>query len=137
MVGPDCQDGVEQKHSLPGPSLKVAGLRYSYAKITVQFLKDVDKAGREFGSVGNGKTQTVGLSDVVIGILSDYDNLHPVKRTQVKSVEDQVARRKDTGGCILLPYKIGQGDKILFPEFIPELLFPACFDLYFHSIDLC
>ena len=83
-----CQGGIEHQYTLFRPTCQVAAGRYGLAQVSLYFLENVLQGGREGNPVVYREAQSVSLSRTVIGVLSDDDHFHPVKRTEVESIED-------------------------------------------------
>ena len=88
LVGPHRQRGVQEQDALVGPAFQVPVLRWSNAKVVVEFLEDVDEGGRRVDSVGHREAEPVSLSRIVVGVLPDDDGLYLVHRAKVQSRKD-------------------------------------------------
>ena len=75
------------------------------------------------------------MSDTVIWILTEYDNLHLVEWAMVKGVEYQFGRRlyRDAA-IILLLYELCELDKVFLLEFIGKHFFPTWLYFYVHIL---
>ena len=76
----------------------------------------------------------MGLSRLVVGVLSDNHHFHLVKRAEVKGVENQPSWRVTGGGLILLSHGICQLCEVRFRELCFQLFFPCRFYLYVHIV---
>ena len=92
-VGPHRQGGVQEQDALVGPAFQVPMLRWSNAKVVVEFLEDVDEGGRRVDSVGHREAEPVGLSRIVIRVLPDDDRLYLFYRAKVQGGKDFRSRR--------------------------------------------
>ena len=59
----------------------------------MDFLKDVGQRAGNGCSVRDGETDAIILPGSGVRVLSEYDNLHLIKRTDIKNVKDTGARR--------------------------------------------
>ena len=64
------------------------------------------------------------LSGLVIGILSDDDHFHLVKRTQVESIEDELSWGIAGSGAVLTSHVVGELMKVRLVELPLQLFFP-------------
>ena len=58
------------------------------AEIATEFLEDIAQRARQFDARQNGKRQAVRLANVVIRVLTEYDDAHLLERRQLKRCED-------------------------------------------------
>lgn len=87
--------GVEQENTLIGPPCQSsAGLRYVQAQIGIYFLENVYERRRAGNALRHRKAQPVCLTSVVVGILTENDNLHLVERRVPESRKNVAPFRK-------------------------------------------
>ncbi len=72
------------------------------AEVGVEFLVDVDQAGRGPHAGLHRKAQAVRLSRAVIGILPQDDDAHGIGGRQVERAEPLVTAREDALACLPL-----------------------------------
>lgn len=88
-MGTYREGGVEQQHALVGPPDKVSRSgRDGGTHIRIDFFDDIDKRRRHLDSLRNRKAESVGLTRLMIRILSQYHDLDLVKRSMVKCRKD-------------------------------------------------
>lgn len=80
----------------------------------------------------NVEAEPLGLSRLVVGVLSDDDDLDPVERRAVEGFEDLAGRRIDGAVAVGRLDETGQAGEIGFFELGLQDRFPRCFDLHFH-----
>ena len=79
----DYGEGViEQQYALLGPACEIGGSkrRIFLAEISVDFFEDISQRGWSNNPLGDREGQAMGLTDSMIGILSEYDYFDLVKR---------------------------------------------------------
>lgn len=123
-VSLDCERGVEQQHALTRPALKIARGRKRRPRVGAYFFEDIDQRRRHSHPVGNRETQSVGLSRIMIRILTENHHLHLVERTGVESSENVACRRKHHVRGILLAHERGERCEIRLIKFIGKHLLP-------------
>jgi hypothetical protein len=102
--------------------------RRADAKVIFEFFKDIDQ-GRRFGNtVGNGKTQSVGLARAVVRILANKHHLDLPERSMVKGIKNEGPRRKYPEFFLLFQQKTLQFQEIGFIKFRGKNRFPAFFN---------
>jgi hypothetical protein len=74
----------------------------------LNLFEDILQRGGELNTILNRETQSVGLSWLMIGILSDNHHLHLVERTKIKGIENQLAWRIASIMTILSTNRIGE-----------------------------
>lgn len=76
------QDGVEHQHALFRPRHEQAAVLGRGLEVgVVLFERDVDVLQRGWGgSLADGETESVGLVDVVVGVLAEDHGFHRVER---------------------------------------------------------
>ena len=107
---------IKQQYALLGPTGKIARCGDRRTKVGLNLLEDILQRGRKLDTVLNRETQSVGLSWLVIGILTDNDNLNLIKWTKIKGVEYQFTWRIARVLLILGSNRIGEPDKIILVE---------------------
>lgn len=132
LVGAYCEGGVKEQHALFCPTRKVAARRHRLVEIVTDFLEDVLQRRREGYAVVDRETQSVSLSRLMIGVLSDDDHLHPVKRTEVEGIEYERSGRITGVVQILLAHKTGEVKEVLLVELTAYVAAPRLFNLYVH-----
>ena len=132
LMGTYRECGIEQQHSLLCPTGEIARKGERHTQIILQFLEDIDQRGRELYPIVDREAESVRLPRTMIGVLPDDDHLHPVKRTEVESIENQPSG--GIYGCnrIFAAHKVGEPHKIGLFKLVSQLLFPALFYLYIH-----
>src|SRR3712207_3219431 len=131
-MGTHGQRGIEQQHALRRPTGKVARLRNGLTEVLFYLLIYINERWRQHYSVRDGKAQSHCLTGLMIGVLSDNDHLHPVKRAKVEGIEDEPARRIAGLLPVLLPYKSGKLAEIGLVKLRLQMFLPRRFDVYFH-----
>ena len=74
------------------------------------------------------------LSWFVIGVLSDDNHLHLIERTQIKGVEDELARRIAGAGSIFLSHRLGELFEIRLLKLTLQVFLPCGFYLDIHVL---
>ena len=69
----------------------------------------------------------------MVGILADDHHLHLVEGTEVKGVEDQMARWETLLRSVLLFHLLGEAGKVRLVKLCAQVLFPGRFYLYVHN----
>ena len=103
LVGTYRQRRVKQQHTLLCPSCQVSALRNRRSQVLLYLLENVLQRGWELHAVLYRKTQPMGLSWLVIRVLSDDYHLYLIERTQVESIEYQGTWRITCPCRIFLP----------------------------------
>ena len=134
LVGPDGEHGVEQQHALMCPTGEVAAGGDGRTGLLLDFLEDVLQGWGEGHAVIYRKAKAVGLTLVVIGVLSQYDHFYIVKGCGMKGIEDEAARRVAGSGGIFRTHKLYQLLEVGLLKLRRELCLPALFYLYVHII---
>ena len=116
LMGSNGQRGIQKQHALLCPTRQITTLRNGRAQISLYLLEDILQRWRKLDTVLYRKAQSMGLSGLVVGILTDNHHLHLVERTQVKGIEDQFAWRIASILTILCTNRIGESDKIRLVE---------------------
>ena len=107
---------IKQQYALLGPTGKIARCGDRRTKVGLNLLEDILQRGRKLDTVLNRETQSVGLSWLMIGVLTDNHHFHLVERTQVKGIEYQFAWGIARVLLILGSNRIGEPDKIILVE---------------------
>ena len=89
-VRPHGECRIQKEHALLCPFRQIPAARDGTADVGVQFLEDIDERGRRLRSFAHGKAQSVRLSLVVIGVLSEQHDFHFIKRRQLETIENIV-----------------------------------------------
>ena len=130
LVGTDGQRGVEQQHALTGPPSQVARWRHGCARVVLYLLEDVLQRGRKGHAVLHREGESVGLSWLVVGVLTYDDHLHLVEGAQVEGIEDEASRRVACRGGILVAHGVGELLEVGLRELPLQLHLPRGFYLY-------
>ena len=130
LMGTDGQGGVEQQHSLFGPSCEIATRWDGCAEVLLNLLEDILQRRWKQHTVLYGEAQTMCLSWLVVGVLSDDDHLDLVEGTEVEGIEDERARRIARTHPVFLTDGSGELGEVGFVELLLQLLFPRRFYLY-------
>ena len=96
------QDCIEQKNALLCPWGQIPVVRNRAAEVTVQFLINIDQGRRNADPLMYRKTQTVGLTRPVIGILSENNDFHLFQRCKIERIENITARRVNNMRPVLM-----------------------------------
>ena len=104
--------------------LSLAGRGRGTAEIVLKLLVDVAERARKFHSGIDRETQTVGLSESGIRVLTEDHDLYVVERTGVKGREYLSGRRKDLTRGIAGADKVGELSEIVLVPFGSEGCFP-------------
>lgn len=83
----DGECGVEHQHALLCPASQVAVLGHGLAGVGLQFLEDVAERRGNPNSVGHREAQSLSLSGLMIGVLSQHDHFYLLKGTYAKCRE--------------------------------------------------
>lgn len=113
----NCECGIEQKHSLVGPSCEVAREGYVSADVVLDFLVDIHERRGDAHTVGHRECQSLCLSRLMVRVLPQYHHLHAIERTAVESIENQLSRRIDPELLILAPHEVSEMAEIRLVEF--------------------
>lgn len=116
LMGTHRERSIEQQHALLSPTGEIARCGDRRTKVGLYLFKDILQRGRKLNAVLHRETQSMGLSWLVIGILTDNHHLYLVKRTEVEGIENQLAWRIAGILLILCTNRIGEPDKIVFVE---------------------
>ena len=127
---PDSEYGIQQKHSLACPALKIRTARHTYAEVCLYFLEYVLQRRRGGDAVRHGERQAHSLSRAVVRVLAqDYD-LHLRKGAQVEGSEYEGPGRIDaTPFSLLCVQAADQLRKVGLVELGLQGLPPAFFNL--------
>lgn len=94
LMGAYCEGGVEQENPLTGPPCQLpTGVGDMRVEVGIDFLDDVDQRGRDSDPLGDRKAETLRLSRLVVGVLSEDDDFHLVERRVVEGGKDLAAGR--------------------------------------------
>ena len=136
LMGAHGEGGVEQQHALPGPSREVARLWHRRAEVIANLLEYVLQRRRKRHTIVHGEAQPVGLPRLMLGVLPYYHHLNLVERTEIEGVEDEPSGRITLVLPVFLSHEIGEVGEIRLFKFLPEMLFPAFFDIYIHILSV-
>ena len=100
----------------------------------MDFLKDVGQRAGDGCSVRDGETDAIILPGSGVRVLPEYDNLHLVKRTDIKNVKDTGARRQHMGMGIFVPHESGEPFEIRLVKLFLQAQPPAFFNFHFHGM---
>lgn len=118
------QCGVEEQYSLFCPSAERTVIEFpavsilynlrNSADVVLYFLENVDERRRQRYACLHRKAHTFRLTCAMVWVLSYNHDPHLVKRAEVESVENLVPRRITPVMTVLLMYKTGESDKVIF-----------------------
>ena len=134
LMGPDGQRGVEQQYTLFSPARQVAREWYGRAEVLLNFLEDVLQRGRKLDAVLHREAESVSLTRLMVGILSDDDHLDLVEGTKVEGVEDERTWRIACRRPIFLTDSSSELSEVRFVELTLQVRFPRGFYLYIHNL---
>ena len=103
IMCPNRKNGIQQKHSLIRPFFQISVVGNTAAQIIMQLLIDIHQGRRNLHLRFYGKTQPVGLTIVVIGILPQNHHLYLSKRCKIKCIENIIGIRKNLIILIFIP----------------------------------
>ena len=89
------QNRVEKQHTLPRPCRQIAAFGRLHPHIVGKLTENIAQRGRKRRPGRNGKGQPHGLSRLVIGILSQNDGAHTLRRRTGQREEFPPCRRID------------------------------------------
>lgn len=89
LMLPYTQAGVQQEHTLLGPSGKVTALWHGSTRFRLYLLEDILQRGRELHAVIHAEAQSVRLTGLMVRVLTKYYHPHLVKGRSVKGIEYQ------------------------------------------------
>lgn len=125
---------VEQENTLLSPAAKVTACGRGDAKVGRQLLHNVLQRGGHRHTVVDGKAETVGLTGLMIRVLTDDHHFHFLEWAEVEGVEDERARRIARAVTVFLAHKLGELPEIRLFKLARQLLFPAFLYFYVHAI---
>ena len=134
LMGTNGERGIQKEHPLFCLARQITRSRDGFPKIGLNLLEDVLQRRGKLDAVLHREAQSVGLTWLVVRVLSDNHHLHLVKRTQVKGIEYQLPWRIASILRILRTNRTGEPDKIVFVELTTQILFPALFYLNVHQL---
>ena len=134
LMGPDGETGVEQEHPLPRPASEVAACGDSIARLALYLLEDVTQGGRKLHAILNGETKSVGLADIVVGVLPKDNHLHLLKGRLLEGIEYEPSRWEAWPCAILSPHKLHQLCKVGLLKLPLQPLFPRRFYPNVHTL---
>ena len=105
---------IKQQHALLGPTIL--------------------QRGRKLDTVLNRETQSVCLSWLVIGVLTDNHYLYLVERTQVKGIKYQFAWGIARSSLILLSHSLSKLRKVRLFKLATKVSLPRFLYLYCHIL---
>ena len=133
-MGTNGQRGIEQQNALFCPTCQITRRGNRCTKILLYLLEDILQRGWKLYSILHGETQPMSLSWFVIGVLSDDNHLHLIERTQIKGVEDELARRIAGAGSIFLSHRLGELFEIRLLKLTLQVFLPCGFYLDIHML---
>ena len=98
-----------------------------------RYLEYIDKRRRKRDTILHRETQSVSLSRLMIRVLSDNDNLHLIKRTEIKGIENQFTWRITRTCHILLSHLVCKPHEIGLLKLSLQMSFPRLLYLYIHN----
>ena len=133
LMCPDRKGGVEQEYALCRPTTQTAALRNGNAEVVVNLFEDVLQRRGMCHTVGNRKAKSFGLSEIMIGVLSENDDFYLVERAEIKRIEDERTGWKAFAVAIFLPDKLSERLKIRFVKLFLQYCLPTgrYLDLHF------
>lgn len=133
-MGTHRERGIQQQHPLFGPSSEVSRSRDRPSQILFYLPENILQRRWKRHAVVHREAESVSLPILMIRVLTNNDHLHLIKRTQIKSIENQSTRRETCSLRIFLPYKISQIREIRLLKFSTDMRLPRLFYLYIHHI---
>lgn len=133
-MGADGEARIQEEDSLVRPVFKIAALRNGNSQIVVQFLEDVYERRGRFDAVGNREAQPVGLSRVVVRVLSDDDRLDLIDGAFVEGGENLGAGRIDRVLFFLLDERRLEMLKIRHFKLVAQKFKPCGVKFYHNPI---
>ena len=132
-MGTNGERCIQKKHALLSPTCKIARCRNFLTQISLYLFKDILERWWELYAVLYRETQSVGLSRLMIWVLSDDNNLNLIKRAQVKGIENQLTWRIASRSLILLSHSCSELRKVRLIKLVLQILLPRFFYLYVHN----
>lgn len=131
QYGEDC---IEEEDALPCPVGEVSRGTLD-AEVVLYLLKDVEERGWWRCTLGDGEAESVGLTGVVVGVLTEDNDLYLVERCLVEGTEEVAWRRIHCFTLIEIvgPYPLGKGLKLGGREVVSERRLPTLVYLHLHS----
>ena len=131
------QGGVEQQDALLGPGDQAAGVRRGQAHIILQLGENILQAGRQRHARPHRKTQPLGLSRAVIGVLPEQDGLDVGVGRVAQGVKDVLHGRIDLVFSVLLLEDAADLCVIFRVELVRKQRVPVVSNLYHSVLLLC
>lgn len=125
---------IQQQHALLGPTGEIARCGDRCTKVGLNLLEDILQRGRKLDTVLNRETQSVCLSWLVIGVLTDNHHFHLVERTQVKGIKYQFAWGIARSSLILLSHSLSKLRKVRLFKLATKVSLPRFLYLYCHIL---
>ena len=135
LVGPHAQACVQQEHALPCPAGQVPALRNGRTRLGLYLLEYVAQRGWKLHPLVHREAEAVRLSWTVIGVLSQDDYTHLLKRCLVEGIEDERPGRIAHPCGIFLPHKLHELGKVGLPELPLQALAPGRLYPYIHLLE--
>ena len=104
LMGPDRKHRIQKHHSLIRPFFQIAVIGNIAAQIVVKLLVNIYKGRRHIYIRFYGEAKAMGLTVIVIGILSQDHYLYLFQRCKGEGVEDIVRIGKYLSGLIFMFY---------------------------------
>ena len=118
------ESGVQEQHALVGPLQQVRHVS--------KLLRDVEERRRRLDVRRDIKRQSLGLPGLVIGVLSENDDLDLVERGAVEGVEYLAGRRIDYAVSVGVLHKCDEIGEVWFFKLRRKYALPRFFDFNFH-----
>ena len=136
-MGSYGKHSIKHKHSLLRPGLKISVIRNKCSHVIMKLLIYIHKGRRYVNSRLYREAKAMGLSVIVIGILSDYDTLYICQWGKMKGIEDIICRREYLSGGVLLTYKFVKFSIIFFFVFRCQFRRPVIRNCRHNDPSLC
>ena len=134
LMSTNGKRSIKQQHALLGPTGKIARCGDWRTKVGLNLLEDILQRGRKLDTVLNRETQSVCLSWLVIGVLTDNHYLYLVERTQVKGIKYQLAWGIARSSLILLSHSLSKLRKVRLFKLATKVSLPRFLYLYCHIL---
>ena len=137
-MGANGQDGVQQQDSLFRPVVEGAAVGNGDVQIRIHLLEDVAERGGEWHAVAHREGQTVRLTVVMIGVLTENQDPDCIGRRQTERPEQVLFRGENLLLRILFRQEIGKAAERLRlkrgPQHVPP--FRGQHGLQVHSFTI-
>lgn len=132
LVRANGKGGIQEQYPLCGPMFQVAALRVGLAQVTFQFLENIDQRRRVWQAILYRKTEAIGLSRSVVGILPDDYYFGGVKGRMPEGRKDILPPGVAGIRLVFVAYKSGKFPEIRFLELGFQLGFPTGVYAHIH-----